>query len=73
MRRLWQIIQLWYKKYDKIAHFVIGMICGLLEIDRNLFIGLITAKEVGDCYKKQSTGFSVEDWLSGWGGYEFGS
>lgn len=68
MKKLWQLI----KTYDKVAHFLIGVCCGIVGVDRDLFVGVITAKEVADCYKDGATGFGVEDWLSGYGGYMLG-
>ena len=59
--------------YDKATHFIIGLCAGVAGIDSDLFIGLITAKEVADCYKPKPTGFGLEDWLAGYGGYCLGS
>ena len=60
------------QKYDKASHFIIGVVCGLLGLDWRLFVGIITGKEIYDCYKKGATGFDLQDWFAGIGGYWFG-
>ena len=59
-------------KYDKVSHFIIGMVCGLFRLDWRLFTGIITVKEIYDTYKKSATGFDLQDWFAGFGGYWLG-
>jgi len=56
-------------KYDKLAHFIGGMIMFFLSIQ--MAISIMVMKEIYDCYKVKKTGFDINDIVSGIGGYLF--
>ena len=60
------------QKYDKLSHLIIGVVCGLFNMDWRLFAGIITVKEIYDTYKPNPTGFDLQDWFAGFGGYWLG-
>jgi hypothetical protein len=67
MKWLIDIIQ----KYDKISHFIIGMLLFFVPIE--LAFSIMVMKEIFDCYKKNPTGFDLEDIAAGIGGFLLGN
>ena len=61
------------KKYDKISHFVVGLIVGIIGIDYRLASTLFIGKQIYDCYKPKPTGFDLSDLASDFGGYLLGN
>ena len=55
------------QKYDKLTHFIAGGLMFFLTIE--LAFSIMVIKEIYDCYKKNHTGFDVDDILAGMGGY----
>ena len=55
------------QKYDKLAHFIAGVLMFFLPIE--LAFSIMVIKEIFDCYKRNPTGFDVADILAGMGGY----
>jgi hypothetical protein len=65
--KLWILIQ----KYDKISHFIIGMLLFFIPIE--IAFAIMVMKEIFDCYKKNPTGFDLEDIAAGMGGFLLGN
>ena len=53
------------QKYDKLTHFIVGGLIFFLPIE--LVFSIMVIKEIYDCYKKNPTGFDINDILAGYG------
>ena len=58
--------------HDKIAHFAVGFLLGVLDIDWRFATTVFVGKEIFDCYKKYPTGFDLTDLAADYGGYALG-
>lgn len=67
MKRLIQVIQ----KYDKISHFIVGVIFGIIG-NFNLATTIFVGKEIYDEYKTNPTGIDYKDLICDYGGYALG-
>ena len=62
------------QQYDKLSHFIIGLVCGVISVFIGIQNGFLASnaifgiKEIYDTYKKNPTGFDLEDYSAGFSG-----